>query len=236
MILEANPHHEFMIDARETMYPTYAKFFTETTGDIGQEYATTYGYILEASGEVNIAANGQLWNLRQGNYFAFHGVMDIFGVDTSNQGSGKFKMWTVTKLGYKCMPMVGQVEDNGRLSYIDGCSDSVLVSMPRFGDPVLNYLHFPTGVYQTQHTHPSIRMGIVISGQGEAFQEKSNYSDGWVLPLTSGCMFQLEESELHSFRTTNSHMDIIAFHPDSDTGPTDENHSMINRTYIDHGK
>jgi hypothetical protein len=79
-------------------------------------------------------------------------------------------------------------------------------------------------------------MGVVISGEGEAFQEKSNYSDGWVKPLKKGCIFMLTEQELHSFRTSDSHMDIVAFHPDSDTGPTDENHSMINRTYIDHGK
>ena len=49
-------------------------------------------------------------------------------------------------------------------------------------------------------------------------------------------MFNRQEQELHSFRTTSDIMDIIAFHPDSDTGPTDENHPMINRTYIDNGK
>ena len=46
----------------------------------------------------------------------------------------------------------------------------------------------------------------------------------------------LVEQELHSFKTSDNYMDIIAFHPDSDTGPTDGNHSMINRTFIDHGK
>ena len=222
------PENMQEINARETMYPTYAQFFKQSTANVGAAYATTYGYVLEGD-EVIATANGQNWNMKQGNYFAFHGIVDF-----SVAGAGS--IWTVTKLGYRCMPMVGQIESNGRLSYIDGCSDSVLVSMPRYGDPVLNYLHFPTGIYQTQHTHPSIRMGVVISGEGEAFQEKSNFSDGWVKPLKKGCMFMLTEQELHSFRTTDSHMDIIAFHPDSDTGPTDENHSMINRTYIDHGK
>ena len=79
-------------------------------------------------------------------------------------------------------------------------------------------------------------MGIVIKGSGQAFQEKDTYQDGWVKELKKGCMFMLTEQELHSFRTSSDIMDIIAFHPDSDTGPTDENHSMINRTYIDHGK
>jgi hypothetical protein len=27
-------------------------------------------------------------------------------------------------------------------------------------------------------------------------------------------------------------MDVIAFHPDSDWGPTDEKHPMLNRTYL----
>lgn len=221
------PSNQEGLKALETMYPTYAMFFDGNINSQGVKHATTFGYVLK--GSCSIHANDQYWNLREGNYFAFHGEYDI-------ESSEGLNLWTVTKLGYRCMPMMGQIESNGRLSYIDGCSDSVLVSMPRMGDPVLNYLHFPTGIYQTQHTHPSIRMGVVISGEGEAFQEKSNHSDGWVKPLKKGCMFMLHEQELHSFRTTDSHMDIVAFHPDSDTGPTDENHSMINRTYIDHGK
>jgi hypothetical protein len=224
------PQDGQVIDARETMYPTYAKFIMGPSANVGGEYATTYGYVLEGR-DILATANGQDWRIQEGNFFAFHGIVD-FG----HLKGGQYKIWTVTKLGYRCLPMVGQIETNGRLSYIDGCSDSVLVSMPRYGDPVLNYLHFPTGIYQTQHTHPSIRMGVVIGGEGEAFQEKSNHSDGWIKPLKKGCMFLLTEQELHSFRTSDSYMDIIAFHPDSDTGPTDENHSMINRTYIDHGK
>lgn len=227
MEISYKPVHTEGIRALETMYPTYSMFFDKDIKEQGLPHATTYGYVL--SGSAKVTANSQNWFLQEGNYFAFHGSYDI-------DNSKDLNLWTVTKLGYRCMPMVGQVESNGRLSYIDGCSDSVLVSMPRYGDPVLNYLHFPTGIYQTQHTHPSIRMGVVISGEGEAFQEKSNNSDGWVKPLKKGCMFMLTEQELHSFRTTDSHMDIVAFHPDSDTGPTDENHSMINRTYIDHGK
>jgi hypothetical protein len=27
-------------------------------------------------------------------------------------------------------------------------------------------------------------------------------------------------------------MRVIAYHPDGDWGPTDENHTMLNRTYI----
>ena len=226
MIINYEPKHLDEISARDGMYPTYSTWYNKEEKGQGIDYGTTFGYTV--NGSCKIFANDQTWLLKERNYFAIHGQFDISELDG--------EVWTVTKLGYNCMPTMGQVEHNGRLSYIDGCSDSVLVSMPRYGDPVLNYLHFPTGIYQTQHTHPSVRMGIVISGEGEAFQEKDNWTDGWTQPLKKGCMFMLEESELHSFRTTNEHMDIIAYHPDSDTGPTDEDHSMINRTYIDHGK
>jgi quercetin dioxygenase-like cupin family protein len=51
--------------------------------------------------------------------------------------------------------------------------------------------------------------------------------------LAEGDIFILEVGEEHRFRTSDSTMDIIAFHPDSDTGPTDEDHPMINRTIIE---
>lgn len=37
----------------------------------------------------------------------------------------------------------------------------------------------------------------------------------------------------HSFFTDDSEMDVIAYHPDSDTGPTHDDHPMINRTIVD---
>jgi hypothetical protein len=47
----------------------------------------------------------------------------------------------------------------------------------------------------------------------------------------------LEESELHSFATVPGRtMEIVAYHPDSDWGPTDTDHPMLNRTYINHGQ
>tara|TARA_Y100000593_G_scaffold94776_1_gene195945 strand:- start:15227 stop:15907 length:681 start_codon:yes stop_codon:yes gene_type:complete len=219
------PENGTIIDAIETMYPTLSTWISKDAF-MGERSSSCFGYVVNGKATIE---NEFRWSLQEGNYFALNGKLEF----TVEEGSS---VWVVEKKGYRCMPMVGTIEKKGRLSYIDGCSDSVLVSMPRMGDPVLNHLHFPTGIYQTQHTHPSIRMGVVIGGGGEAFQEKSNYDDGWVKPLKKGCMFMLEEQELHSFRTTDKHMDIIAFHPDSDTGPTDENHSMINRTYIDHGK
>ncbi|MCG8366941.1 MAG: hypothetical protein MJA27_26860 [Pseudanabaenales cyanobacterium] len=37
----------------------------------------------------------------------------------------------------------------------------------------------------------------------------------------------------HSFFTDDNEMDVIAYHPDSDTGPTHDDHPMINRTIVD---
>jgi quercetin dioxygenase-like cupin family protein len=130
--------------------------------------------------------------------------------------------------GYTGQNVLGvKVEEKGRLKYIDGCTDSLLVYPPRLGDPALNHLHFPPGIDQTFHTHPSIRVGIVYRGHGVA-----SFPDG-EHELAEGDIFILEVGEEHRFRTSDSTMDIIAFHPDSDTGPTDEDHPMINRTIIE---
>jgi len=103
----------------------------------------------------------------------------------------------------------------------------LLVYPPRLGDPTLNYLYFPPGIDQSFHTHPSIRVGCVIQGEGKASLRDKE------IDLVPGVMFALEEKELHRFRTSSGDiMKIIAFHPDGDWGPTDENHTMLNRTYI----
>ena len=59
-------------------------------------------------------------------------------------------------------------EGEGRLKYIDGCTDSLLISPVKRGMPCLNHLHFPKHTEQTFHTHPSYRAGIVAYGSGVA--------------------------------------------------------------------
>jgi len=138
-------------------------------------------------------------------------------------------LFLVIRLGFRCQDTLGWVESQGRLSYIDGCTDSLLIYPPRQGDPSLNLLYFPGGIEQTRHLHPSIRMGCVIQGQG--------WSDVWERgqmqsrPLRTGSHFCLTENELHRFRTESDSMTVIAWHPDGDWGPTDHNHTMLNRTY-----
>lgn len=148
------------------------------------------------------------------------------------------KMWVGTDSGqgdlvlFFCPGFIGQtvlgveLEDAGRLQYIDGCTDSLLIYAPKKGDPCLNHLHFPEGIDQTFHTHPSIRMGYVARGNGVASFPDGDHA------LTEGDIFLLPIDTLHRFRTPDESMDIIAFHPETDTGPTDEDHPMLNRTII----
>lgn len=77
-----------------------------------------------------------------------------------------------------------------------------------------------------------------IPGPGELQVEGTTVvfermGEPWHLPLTSGSVFLLSPHEMHAFRTTagRSSMDVIAYHPDSDWGPTDGVYPMLNRTY-----
>jgi hypothetical protein len=94
----------------------------------------------------------------------------------------------------------------------------------------LNFLYFPPGINQTFHLHPSIRFGCVADGIG--FSDYKKAGEDICSPLEAGNAFCLEEQETHRFRTEDSHMVVIAWHPDGDWGPTDHNHTMLNRTYL----
>ena len=228
MILIPDPKHGDIIKKNYTMYPTYM-IAIEESYQMMTEDSNAYGFCTH--GSFNITTEKKKWMVQAGDFFSLQTKMSVEPI-----GDERNLMFAIVRVGFRGIDMVGTSEDHGRLSYIDGCTDSLLVCPPRLGDPCLNYLHFPVGIDQTQHLHPSIRMGIVIGGKGEAFQKPDGKREGWEKPLTKGCMFCLEEGEVHSFRTAENWMDIIAYHPDSDFGPTDTDHPMLNRTYIDHGK
>jgi hypothetical protein len=137
----------------------------------------------------------------------------------------------------------GPIEEKGRLKYIDGCTDSLLLPPVKLGDPCFNHLHFPTNIDQTMHTHPSHRIGLVVSGEGLCITPFGN------LKLTEGMIFVIKEwnglgyslgidgkqyeDGSHSFKTFEDKvMNVVAFHPDSDFGATDTSHPMINRTMV----
>ena len=142
--------------------------------------------------------------------------------------SKRGQLFVVQKRDYRGMDVIGKLEKTGRLNYIDGAKDSILFGPIKKGDPIINALFMPPGIHQTMHTHPSTRCGIIISGGAQAETRKS------VHPLEPGMVFYLPTNGWHKFRTdvSNMSMTLVAFHPDSDFGPSDEDHPMLNRTMV----
>jgi len=129
--------------------------------------------------------------------------------------------------GYRGVFQIGgPLEDIGRLRYIDGCTDTLLVCPPRLGEPCLNHLHIPPGTSQTQHTHPTDRVGVIVRGSGICRTPSGEWT------LTPGMGWRIPAGCRHSFFTESDSLDVVAWHPDSDFGPTDEDHPMRNRTIL----
>ena len=120
----------------------------------------------------------------------------------------------------------GPIERLGRLRYIDGCTDSLLIPPWRRGEACLNLLHIPPGVEQTMHTHPSDRIGVVVSGRGQCVTPAGSTE------LEPGVLWRIPAEGLHRFRTEGEALRIVAWHPDSDFGPTDEDHPMLRKTFV----
>jgi quercetin dioxygenase-like cupin family protein len=119
----------------------------------------------------------------------------------------------------------GPVEATGRLRYIDGCRDTVLVAPVVRGDPCLNLLHLPPRTVQSDHHHPSLRVGLIVSGRGICV-----LGDGRSTVLNPGVVFFLPAGTIHRFETAEDDLLLMAWHPDSEVGPTDDDHPMLNRT------
>ena len=181
--------------------------------------ATHYGMVID--GCATLAFGETEMRLRPGMFFVAPGAATVSG------GRGL----VVSRLGYSGLFQVGgPIEDTGRLVYIDGCSDTLLVCPPRLGEPCLNHLHLPPGTNQSEHTHPSERIGIILRGSGECRTPDGTFA------LRPGMAWRIPTGCLHSFFTFDESMDVLAWHPDSDFGPTDDNHPMKNRTYLKHGE
>lgn len=133
----------------------------------------------------------------------------------------------ITRIDYQGIFSIGgKIEAEGRLRYIDGCRDTLLIPPLLKGDPCLNALYFPRSIKQTPHTHPSVRVGIVAQGNGECVTPEEVFS------LTEGLAFIISPETEHSFNTYDNEMIVIAYHPDSDFGATHEDHPMVNRTMV----
>lgn len=207
--------HGLLADFSFDEFPTQLQAWSDGWLDL-QDIGTHYGYVYQ--GELTIQFLSGLFVLKPGMYFSLPGAGTLLG---NGQGI------VITRLNYQGVFSIGgPIESTGRLLYIDGCRDSLLIPPVVKGDPCLNALYFPPGINQTQHTHPSMRLGIVVSGRGECITPDE------VTPLTPGQVFVIPAGGLHSFKTTDSPMIVCAYHPDSDYGPTHEAHPMILRTMV----
>lgn len=194
-------------------------FTPDNTLDLPAKH-THFGVVV--SGEIELTYPERRRFLQAGDFFSVNGASTV----TSITGKGM----VTSAYGYHGLNIFGgEIEKKGRLRYIDGCTDTLLVPPVRKGEPCFNHLHFPKKIIQTPHTHPSIRTGVVYRGEGECV------TPGVDAPvrLNTGSAFLIKTNTVHSFNTAFSEMDIIAFHPDSDTGVTDDDHPMVNRTMID---
>ncbi|WP_437991347.1 cupin domain-containing protein [Sorangium sp. So ce145] len=178
---------------------------------------THYGAVF--SGRLTLRCRSGVFEIGAGMVFcvpgelALHGEGEAFGI-THLRSKGFFQI-------------AGPIEASGRLRYIDGCTDSLLIAPQVRGDPCLNHLHFPPRTDQTLHTHPSLRAGLIARGRGVC-----RLGDRRV-PLSPGLVFHLPPGSKHAFQTEAESMDVVAFHPDSDFGPVHDDHPMINRTIVD---
>lgn len=176
---------------------------------------THFGFVWRGAATVSCVAGA--FTLGAGMYFSVPGDGEIEG------GEGI----VATRLGFRGLFSIGgPIEAAGRLRYIDGCTDSLLVPPVVCGDPCLNALYFPPGVDQTEHTHPTARVGMVAAGSGECVTP-----DG-VSALAPGLAFVIPADARHRFRTADGPLVVVAYHPDSDVGPTHESHPMITRTIV----
>lgn len=175
-----------------------------------------YGFVL--SGSLALDENGFVM---EGHWFTTANGL------RAEMTSGTLAL-VIQRSDYIGMDVVGKLEPHGRLKYINGAMDSILFGPIKKGEPIINALYMPPGIHQTMHTHPSTRAGVIISGAAEAETRTGAHA------LRPGTVFFLPTNGWHKFRTdrTNKPLVLFAYHPDSDFGPSDEDHPMLNRTIV----
>ena len=179
-----------------------------------------FGYVLDGD-NATLRHRGRPHGMPAGSYF----VINAGAGELTSPGG---RVMLVHKPGSNFPFMVGgPIEATGRLRYINGCSDSLIIPPWRRGEPCLNHLHIPEDIEQTMHTHPSDRIGVVVRGRGQCVTPDGTYD------LLPGNLWRIPADSLHRFRTGAKSLDIVAWHPDSDFGPTDDDHPMLRKTFVD---
>jgi quercetin dioxygenase-like cupin family protein len=182
--------------------------------------ATYFGMILHGGARLETARRAPL-PLVAGMFFVAPEAFELSGEDDT-------AAVVIAQAGATGLFQVGgPLEAGGRLRYIDGCTDTLVVCPPRLGEACLNHLHLPAGTDQQAHVHPSDRLGAIVAGAGECVSEGQRHA------LHPGLAWWIAPGCRHAFKTAGSTLDVLAWHPDSDFGPTDRDHPMINRTLLE---
>ncbi|MBU7584059.1 MAG: AraC family ligand binding domain-containing protein [Nostoc sp. TH1S01] len=207
---------ETKIDYTMANHPSRAYWVINSIQVNESEQDTHFLFISE--GEVTLNSSHGEFLLRKNSFAAVPGNFSL-------DGSGK--VLVATRINYTGLFTIGgPIEPLGRLNYIDGCSSTVLINPLKRGEPCLNFLYVPPGVSQTPHTHPSLRIGLVAEGNGTCQVDEGTFK------MQPGTVFCLPENKLHSFSAIDDSLRIIIYHPDSDVGPTDDSHTMLNNTFV----
>ena len=208
------PKNKLFIDAGNTQFPSQMQIVQKDSFESPQTGSCYIGYV--GDGDCRIKYSGLEAKLTTGMYFALSCKFEL-------ETTGTVALFR--RMGYLGLNSIGgPLEAAGRQRYIDGCTSTLLIYPALLGDCCFNYLYFPPNTVQTQHFHPSIRLGVVTEGSGYC------HVNGSKMKLNKSDCFYLEENEQHYFSSEETPLAIVAYHPDSDWGPTHEVHPMINRT------
>lgn len=208
--------HGALYEKIEQAYPSSMIGHKGDATSINDPRTHSFGIVIE--GKIDIEWAESSFTLGAGMYFSVPGAFRI-------QGGGEAAIFQ--RHGYRGLFSIGgPVEKSGRLTYIDHCTTTLICPPPRDGDPCLNLLSFPPSLKQSAHIHPTVRLGAVISGSGHCVLADGRHA------LKPGIAFVIEPNLLHSFESGPNGLNVIAYHPDSDGGPTDESHPMLNRTFL----
>ena len=203
-------------DLEQDAFPTVLRTWNCDSIEL-PDAGTHFGYVYE--GYPHLIFDNFTYPLRPGVYFA----LPSGGVIRGHNSAGII----ATRLNYHgVFSLAGPVEVTGRFAYIDGGTNSPLIPPIMLGDPCLNAMYFPPHINQTMHTHPSYRIGIVVEGEAE-FE-----TPDFVTHVKPGTVFLIPANSLHKFRTIDSKLTAVMFHPDSENGFTHRDNPMLKRTIV----
>lgn len=219
MTLSIYPLRQQIIDLSRDRFPATFRIWQGNSLKLPAD-GTHFGYVYQGQPVLSRQAGADAYKLRSGMYFCLPGGGELEGQDSSGILITRFNYQGMFNLG-------GPIEPTGRFAYINGGMNSLLIPPIMRGDPCLNAMYFPPNTDQTLHTHPSYRIGIIVAGSSELENQQTTVT------LKPGMSFLIPADSLHKFRTAESHLEVVVFHPDSDTGFTHRDNPMLRRTLID---